>query len=448
MDYAVPDYSVGPQRQSHTYNIKAVVKQTGLNPATIRAWERRYGFPKPQRTGGGHRQYSQRDIDTLKWLAARQDEGISISHAVELWQDTVRQGLDPLDTAQTDDKQPEIFASPISGTKLDDIRHAWIDRCLDFDREAAEQILSRALALFSPETVCIEILQKGLAQVGMDWYDGKISIQQEHFVSALSIQRLEMLIAAAPAPSRPERVMVATAPNDYHVFSPLLLAYLLRRRGWDVIYLGADVPAVELESTIDQVQPGLVIISAQLLHTAANLKDLAHSLTNKETAIAFGGLTFNHNPSLRTLIPGHFLGETITEAVQNASVILSAPGQIAGVSVPDNEYLFMLNHFIEKRSLIEAHIWHSMLSSNHNTKDLTGVNDVVSETIQAVLRLGKIDLLQPSIQWLSYQLVGYRLDASWIQGFIDAYYQAVVLHLGESGRPLSNWLSQLRTQIE
>ena len=67
------------------FNIKAVVKQTGLNPATIRAWERRYGFPSPRRTEGGHRQYSQRDIDTLNWLIARQDEGMSISHAIELW---------------------------------------------------------------------------------------------------------------------------------------------------------------------------------------------------------------------------------------------------------------------------------------------------------------------------------------------------------------------------
>ena len=48
------------------YNIKAVVLETGLKPPTIRAWERRYGLPSPQRTEGGHRQYTQRDIDTLK----------------------------------------------------------------------------------------------------------------------------------------------------------------------------------------------------------------------------------------------------------------------------------------------------------------------------------------------------------------------------------------------
>ncbi len=58
------------------YNLKAVVQETGLKPDTLRAWERRYGsLPEPNRTGGGHRLYSQQDINTLKWLLARQDEG-------------------------------------------------------------------------------------------------------------------------------------------------------------------------------------------------------------------------------------------------------------------------------------------------------------------------------------------------------------------------------------
>ena len=51
-----------------TYNLKAVVQETGLKPDTLRAWERRYGIPEPDRTGGGHRLYSQHDINTLKWL--------------------------------------------------------------------------------------------------------------------------------------------------------------------------------------------------------------------------------------------------------------------------------------------------------------------------------------------------------------------------------------------
>ena len=139
------------------------------------------GFPNRSEPTAGTGQYSQRDIDTLKWLASRQDEkGLSISHAIDLWQETVGQGLSPKQRKQPL-KQPANFAAPISGIKLDDIRRAWIYCCLEFDREAAEQILTRALALFS-EIVCSCRFCKGLAQVGSDWYEGRTTVQQEHFV--------------------------------------------------------------------------------------------------------------------------------------------------------------------------------------------------------------------------------------------------------------------------
>ena len=47
------------------YNLKVVLKETGIAADTLRAWERRYGLPMPQRSAGGHRLYSQRDIETI-----------------------------------------------------------------------------------------------------------------------------------------------------------------------------------------------------------------------------------------------------------------------------------------------------------------------------------------------------------------------------------------------
>ena len=54
------------------YNLKVVVRETGIKPDTLRSWERRYGLPKPQRTPGRHRLYSQYDIEMIKWLMERQ----------------------------------------------------------------------------------------------------------------------------------------------------------------------------------------------------------------------------------------------------------------------------------------------------------------------------------------------------------------------------------------
>ena len=185
------------------YNLSAVVKKTGLKPPTIRAWERRYGMPRPQRTAGGHRQYSQRDIDVLNWLIARQEEGMSISHAVKLWRTLNNQGDDPLyDPEPILTKDTDQATFPQTSAEIANLRDEWVDASLSFDRLSAEQVLVRAFALFPPEVVCVQLLQAGLSEIGELWYQGQVTIQQEHFASAMSVQRLEMLIAATPLPTR------------------------------------------------------------------------------------------------------------------------------------------------------------------------------------------------------------------------------------------------------
>src|SRR5688572_28927890 len=78
-----------------TYNTAAVEQRTGIRPATFRAWERRYGFPRPRRLPGNQRFYSDRDISAIGWLQRRTDEGLSISYAVRLLQDRLREGPVP-----------------------------------------------------------------------------------------------------------------------------------------------------------------------------------------------------------------------------------------------------------------------------------------------------------------------------------------------------------------
>ena len=426
------------------FNIKAVVKQTGLNPATIRAWERRYGFPSPRRTEGGHRQYSQRDIDTLNWLIARQDEGMSISHAIELWRSYVEKGGDPLESMMMVTLEPVARpALPVAGQRIEELRQAWISACLDFDREKAEQVLAQAFALFSPNVVCIEVLQKGLAEIGGGWYEGQVTIQQEHFASALSVQRLETLIAAAPPPTRPERIIVATAPGDYHIFSPLLLTYLLRRQGWDVIYLGADVPAAELESTVEHVQPEIVVISAQLLHTAAALKEVASTLQDLNIMLGFGGLVFNQMPELRQLIPGHFLGQTLEGAIQRISEMIAGRPPLLHQVGSLEIYHKALAQYMERRSLLESHIWGTFVATNKSTDHLADINDDMAEMIIAALKLGDASLLQADINWIEHLLMGYRLPKEWIHDYVLAYYQSAKIHLGHSASMIVDWLSQL-----
>src|SRR5687768_7026956 len=167
------------------YNLKVVLKETGLAADTLRAWERRYGLPMPQRSAGGHRLYSQRDIETIKWLIKRQEDGLSISRAVDLWNEQIASGNDPL----ADLGQTSSSAMPVpyktAETTLDSLRTHWVEACLQFSESIAEQALNHAFSLFPVEAVCIEVLQKGMSEIGERWYENRASVQQEHFASSL-----------------------------------------------------------------------------------------------------------------------------------------------------------------------------------------------------------------------------------------------------------------------
>ena len=159
-----------------------------------------------------------------------------------------------------------------AGETVAQLRQQWIDACLAYDEQRAEQLLNQAFALYSPETVAIELLQRAVAEIGEGWYKGDVTVQQEHFCSSLAVRRLEALVMAAPPPIRPGRILAACPPEEHHVIGLLLLTFLLRRRGWEVVYLGANVPIEQLETTVAVIQPQLVIMAAQLLHTAATLE--------------------------------------------------------------------------------------------------------------------------------------------------------------------------------
>lgn len=433
--------------QTPTYNLKAVVQETGLKPDTLRAWERRYGLPQPQRTGGGHRLYSQHDIDMLKWLAARQEEGLSISRAVDLWHSLQQEGQDPLQA--TSHASPELLnIQPVLpvGNTITELRRAWISACLAFDERTAENILAQASALFPLETVCFELLQKGLTEIGEGWYRGTVTVQQEHFASALAMRRLDALVAATPPPTRPGRILVGCPAEEEHTFSPLLITLLLRRRGWDVVYLGADVPTTRLEFTIATARPQLVILPAQQLHTAANLLEIAHLLDQEQVPLAYGGAVFNHIPALRARIPGHFMSERLDTTSQVVEQFLMSPrlGWPPPAVTPLSEaYQQALAHFRQNQALIEAHIWQLMKDEDIPHSRLANANLKFARNIIAALRLGDIEFMGSDIVWIEGLLINHQMPTEQLQRYLHAYSQAVQAQLDERGKIVRDWLAQL-----
>ena len=165
---------------------------------------------------------------------------------------------------------------------------------------------------------------------------------------------------------------------------------MLRRQGWDVIHLGADVPVTDFDRTIEGLQPDLVIVSAQLFHTAAAIKDVAQST---DALLAFGGRAFNLMPDLKDYIPGFFLGESLDAAVETTTRLLSTRPNRPESRLQDQAYQEANSYYAERRSLVEAHVWGTFIATNKPTQYLASINDDISQIISAALKLGNIYLL-------------------------------------------------------
>jgi MerR family transcriptional regulator, light-induced transcriptional regulator len=313
-------YSIDP-----VFNVKAMVHQTGVAAATLRAWERRYGVPSPPRTDTGYRLYSARDVAIIRWLKAQIETGMTISQAVSLLQ---------LQIGQPDMLTPVPSVDTRIPTSYQRLHDNILEAAGNYDEARIEQLMSEAFSLFSVEDVCINLIQPVLVTIGTRWHKGEVSIGTEHFVSNIMRRRLHALLTAAPNPVHDRKIITACAQDEYHELGILMVSVFLRRAGYYVIYLGQNTPAARLRETLETVRPSMVLISATRLRAAANLLATFEALKISESAalangnssvpiFAFGGRIFNQIPSLRDRMPGSFIGGQAIDSVQRISQILS-----------------------------------------------------------------------------------------------------------------------------
>lgn len=290
------------------FNTKAVTHETGVPADTFRAWERRYGIPRPQRTAGGHRLYSERDIAIIRWLRDRTDEGMNISQAVMLLENTL---VPPA---------PERESRAV--TRLAD---ELVSALTSFDAQQAERLVSEAFALYPFEEVLLQLIQPAMVEIGERWHRGEINVAAEHFATHFVRRKLSGLLNMFDTNGLRSTIIVGCAPDELHDLGALLVALFLTRHGWHVVYLGPQVPLADLLETVRMVRPDLVCLSASTSKTAAQLLEVARALAEAFPLVSFGygGSVFNANPDLCATIPGVFLGQDAGALVEAAATLLS-----------------------------------------------------------------------------------------------------------------------------
>lgn len=301
------------------YTIKTVVQDTGIAPATLRAWERRYGVLSPGRSDGGYRLYSERDVATLRWLKAQVDAGVSISRAVALLQMHHEAGENPELELPRDARYVTSFGE-IRGQES--LIKELVEALASFQEPLAEGVLNEAFALYAVDVVAEQIITPALVEIGERWHLGELSIAQEHFATAFLRRRLAILFHAYPQPLTGPLALTASAPAEWHDVGILLVSLALRRHGWRVLYLGQNMPADGLVREVRKLKPDLICISAATEESAVALELIYRevmALSEGRPQLAFGGNAFREHPELAERYAGAKIAQSATGFVEALS---------------------------------------------------------------------------------------------------------------------------------
>lgn len=209
----------------------AAAVMLGISPNTLRSWERRYGFPKPQRSAGGHRQYSLTEIEALRLTLA---ETHNVSSAISLARE---RGEGP----STPSRLTGTFTS--------------------FDEDGANRLLEESLGLRSVERTIEEVLLDSVASLCQP---GPSSAEYEfawrHANGWLSAQR-----RLAPPATRRDGVMIfdASSPCDLDALHAQALEVVLRRAGLRTLALTPSIELTRLGRALRALNPSAVILTGR-----------------------------------------------------------------------------------------------------------------------------------------------------------------------------------------
>ncbi len=265
-------------------SIGALSRASGIPIETIRTWERRYGFPAPERKPSGHRVYPLSCVPRLRRIAEALGHGHRAAEVVA----ASDAELSELLRATT----PRVPGLPLGETK----RAGDIDDLLEFVQTFDANRLTWQLltdwAVLGP----IEFLKGRLAPlvhaVGEAWKSGRLEIRHEHFLSERVGDLLRTLRLQFEERANGPLVVFASLPGESHGLGLQMAALLLAVAGCRILFLGTEVPIAQVVTLAKDMDAGAVALSVSAAtrgkHTTAQVSRL-RSLLPRRIALLVGG---------------------------------------------------------------------------------------------------------------------------------------------------------------
>lgn len=221
------------QKNQKKYSIKDLENITGIKAHTIRMWEKRYGIIKPKRTNTNIRYYSDKDLKVLMNISTLNKNGIKISEIVHM------------DTKNMCDKIIELNGS--TGI-VDSQINALIISATELDQQQFDKTMSNCIVKRGIEKTFTTVIFPFLEKLGVMWQTGTITPVHEHYISNLIRQKLIVAIDNIDNQSndKNETFILFLPENELHEINLLFNHYILKKAGYNVIYLGQTVPTADI----------------------------------------------------------------------------------------------------------------------------------------------------------------------------------------------------------
>lgn len=263
-------------RKANLFPIRTVADLTGVNPITLRAWERRYGLIEPERTESGHRLYSDEQIDLITRVVGLLERGMRIGQ--------VKAHLDAQQSdIQSEDREHDTWLR---------YRNSMIAAVIQFDESGLEESYGEALASYPVDTVSERLLVPLLAELGARWARGEGSVAEEHFFSCYLRSKLGARFHHRVRSRQGPKLLLACLPGDRHETGLLMFGLAANDAGFRIIMLGADMPLEELPAAAKKTGcDAIVLAGIQKASDAILKKDLPALVAEAPVPVMVGGRT-------------------------------------------------------------------------------------------------------------------------------------------------------------
>jgi DNA-binding transcriptional MerR regulator len=290
--------------------IRTVASLTGVNPVTLRAWERRYQLVMPHRTPKGHRLYSRENVELIKQILELLDQGIAISQVKPLLERT------PAEAGAAPATEPGEAWRGYQQTMLGAIEA--------FDERALDDVYNEALSLYPVDVVSQRLIAPILRTLGEHWKDSDTGIAQEHFFTVFLRNKLGSRMSHINQRSSGRLLLLACVPGESHELGLLLFSLAIASYGYRTLLLGANTPLQQLPAVINRRSCSGVVLSCTSRPSRGVLENDLPELVNKITEPVFVGGGYAARSRKKIEEAGAiFLGETLGGSLTRVNEMLS-----------------------------------------------------------------------------------------------------------------------------